>query len=88
MRSLVSDDPELEKLARDLVAAMEKGGARSLDQLAQGLIDRWKEMELRLNRRLQGEKSDPVRLAGQERVPERYRAILEEYYRSLSKSLK
>jgi hypothetical protein len=27
-----------------------------------------------------------VRLANQERVPERYRALVEEYYRSISKS--
>lgn len=76
----------MSKLASELVAAMERMGSRNLAEISQSLIERWKEMELRLNRRLQGEKSDPVRLAGQERVPEKYRGILEEYYRSLSKS--
>jgi len=92
LRPLVSDDQELGRLARELVAAMENlnsrkgaGTSQDLDRLASNLIDQWKELELRLNRRLQGDKFDPVRLATQERVPERYRAILEEYYRSLSR---
>ena len=89
---MVSDDKELGKLAQELVGAMENlngrkgaGMPQDLDRLASSLIDQWKEMEWRLNRRLQGDKFDPVRLANQERVPERYRAILEEYYRSLSR---
>ena len=90
MRSLLSDEPELGKLAQELVNAMQKmdGGksGRKIDDLAASLIDRWKELELRLSRRLDGDKNDPVRLSGQERVPEKYRAILEEYYRSLSKT--
>ena len=92
LRSLVSDDQGLGKLAEDLASAMRNldarkftGNSRDLDRIAAGLIDQWKELELRLNRRLQGDKSDPVRLANQERVPDKYRAILEEYYRSLSK---
>ena len=83
MRSLVSDDAGLGKLAGELISAMERSGAASMSA---GLIDRWKDLELRLNRMVDGNKSDPVRLAGQERVPERYRAILEEYYRSLSRT--
>jgi len=88
---LLSDEPALGKLARDLVAAMENTpgggfGSRPGDNLGQNLIDRWKEMEMLLGRRLQGDKTDPVRIAGQEPVPEKYRAIVEEYYRSLSRS--
>jgi hypothetical protein len=32
------------------------------------------------------EAPDSVRIANQERVPEQFRAIVEEYYRSISKS--
>ena len=90
MRSLLGNEPELGKLAQELGNAMQKldgaKGDRKIDDLAASLIDRWKELELRLSRKLDGEKNDPVRLSGQERVPEKYRSILEEYYRSLSKT--
>ena len=90
MRSLLADEPELGKLAQELVNSMQKmdgaKGDRKIDDLAASLIDRWKELELRLSRKLDDDKNDPVRLSGQERVPEKYRAILEEYYRSLSKT--
>ena len=93
LRSLVSDDKELGKLAQELVAAMENfnreqfgAKAADLERMTADLIDRWKELELRLARRLGGDASDAVRLARQERVPERYRAILEEYYRLLGRS--
>jgi hypothetical protein len=90
MRPLLADEPELGKLAQELVNSMQKldgaKGDRKIDDLAASLIDRWKELELRLSRKLDGDKNDPVRLSGQERVPEKYRSILEEYYRSLSKT--
>ena len=91
--SMVSDDPSFSKMAKDLAAGMRNMDPREFvdeegNRKAQSLIDQWKEMELRLSRKIQGDQADPVKLAGQERVPEKYRGILEEYYRSLSKSAK
>ena len=93
LRKLLSEDPEFEKMVRDLAQSMQNldwrnfpGNPEELERLRARLVDQWKELELRLSRQLQLDKSDAVRLAGQERVPERYRSILEEYYRSLSRS--
>lgn len=89
---LFSEDPEFDDMVRELVGSMRNldrgrfpGNPGELERLRAGLIDRWKELELRLSRQLQLDKSGAVRLSGLERIPERYRPILEEYYRSISR---
>ena len=93
LRQLVSEDPEFERLVRELVGSMQAldsgrfpGNPAELERLRAELLDRWRELELRLSRHLQVDKSGAVRLTGLERIPERYRSILEEYYRSISRS--
>jgi hypothetical protein len=95
LRGLLSDDQDFARMAQDLVRAMQNLDAgryqrdpQQLENLRSELTDRWKDLELRLRRELQMEEPDAVRLATQERVPEKYRAIVEEYYRSISKSKK
>ena len=92
LRQLLSEDPEFDNLVEELVASMQNldrgrfpGDPGELERLRAGLIDHWKELELRLSRQLQMDKSGAVRLTGLERIPERYRSILEEYYRSISR---
>lgn len=90
---LLGDEREFERLARELVRAMQNLDPRNFsgprEELARqrgDLVERWKELELRLRRQLQMETPEAVRLATQERVPEKYRTIVEEYYRALSRS--
>ncbi len=92
LRQLFSEDPEFDNIVRDLISSMQNldrgrfpGNPGELERLRAGLIDRWKELELRLSRQLQMDQSGAVRLSGLERIPERYRSILEEYYRSISR---
>ena len=93
LRSLLADSQEFEKLAQELAQAMRNldpsrfvGNPEQLDRLRADLIERWKELELRLSRQLQLDRPDAVRTASQERVSEKYRALVEEYYRSLSRT--
>ena len=90
---LLGDAREFERLARELVGAMRNLDPRNFsgppEELARqrgNLVEQWKELELRLRRQLQMETPEAVRLATQERVPEKYRSIVEEYYRALSRS--
>ena len=92
LRQLLSEDPEFESMVEELIVAMQNldrgrfpGNPGELERLRAGLIDSWKELELSLSRQLQMDKSGAVRLSGLERIPERYRSILEEYYRSISR---
>ncbi|OFW11862.1 MAG: hypothetical protein A3H27_16680 [Acidobacteria bacterium RIFCSPLOWO2_02_FULL_59_13] len=93
LRAMLADEPEFERLARDLVRSMQNldadrfaGNPEQLERMRAQLVERWKDLELSLGRLLNQDKSDSVRLANQERVSEKYRSILEEYYRALSRS--
>jgi hypothetical protein len=93
LRELLGQDPEFGRLVGELVRDMQnlnwgnfQADPALLGRLQGEITDRWKDLELRLRRELQMEEPDSVRMATQERVPERYRAIVEEYYRSLSRS--
>ena len=92
LRQLLSEDPEFKNMVEGLIVAMQNldrerfpGNPEELDRLRADLIGDWKELELHLSRQLQIDKSGAVRLSGLERIPERYRSILEEYYRSISR---
>jgi hypothetical protein len=93
LRELLAQDPEFGRMVQDLVRSMQnldwqrfQGNPEQLERLRSELTEQWKELELRLRRELDMEQPESVRLATQERVPERYRAIVEEYYRSLSRT--
>jgi hypothetical protein len=93
LRELLGQDPEFGRMVAELVRDMGdlnwgnfQADPSLLARMQGELTDRWKDLELRLRRELQMEEPDSVRMAIQERVPERYRAIVEEYYRSLSRS--
>jgi hypothetical protein len=93
LRGLVPPDSEFGKTVQELVRSMQaldwerfQGNLEQMERLRAELTEQWKELELRLRRELDLEGPDTVRLATQERVPEQYRAIVEEYYRSLSRT--
>jgi hypothetical protein len=91
LRGLLSEEQEFARMAQDLVAAMrgldmrQIPGPRELDTLRSELVEQWKELELRLRRQLQMDQPEAARVASQERVPERYRSMVEEYYRAISR---
>ena len=93
LRELLSQDPEFGRMVQDLVRSMQnldaqrfQGNPEQLERLRAELTEQWKDFELRLRRELDMEQPETVRLANQERVPEKYRSIVEEYYRSLSRT--
>ena len=94
LRGLLADERELARLAQELAQAMQNldprriPGPRELETLRAEMVERWKELELRLRRQLQMDQPEAARVASQERVPERYRIMVEEYYRSISREKK
>ena len=84
------DDQGLAKI-RQRLQALEQGvvagDPRSLEALAREVIERLKELEFGLRRELDGDDSER-RLTVSEGgpVPDRYRLLIEEYYRSLSRT--
>ena len=91
LRGLLADEQELLRMAQQLTRAMQGldpraiPGPRELETLRSELVEQWKELELRLRRQLQMDQPEAARVASQERVPERYRSMVEEYYRSISR---
>ena len=76
LRGLLADEQELARMAQEL------------ETLRSELVEQWKELELRLRRQLDMDQPEAARVASQERVPERYRTMVEEYYRSISREKK
>ena len=91
LRGLLSEEQELARMAGELTRAMNGldpraiPGPRELETLRSELVEQWKELELRLRRQLDMDQPEAARIASQERVPERYRSMVEEYYRSISR---
>jgi hypothetical protein len=91
LRGLLADEQELARMAQELSRAMRDldpraiPGPRELETLRSELVEQWKELELRLRRQLDMDQPEAARVASQERVPERYRTMVEEYYRSISR---
>ena len=54
-------------------------------RLQSQILEGMKQVEFRLRRELQGEEGDQVFLSGSDEVPEGYRELVEEYYRSLAR---
>ena len=92
LRGLLADDEAFGRMVSDLIRSMQEldaknftGNPAELERLRSELTEKWKELELKLRREMQLGEPEAVRLAGQERVPEKYRSLVEEYYRSLSR---
>jgi hypothetical protein len=82
------DTSDLDGVIRDLRALGEErayGTPRDLDRLQSSVVDGVKQFEYRLRRELLGQQPEQVLLSGSQEVPETYRKMVEEYYRSLSK---
>jgi hypothetical protein len=82
------DTSDLDGVIRDLRALGEErayGTPRDLDRLQSSVVDGVKQFEYRLRRELLGQQPEQVLLSGSQEVPEPYRKMVEEYYRSLSK---
>ncbi|MGH7573683.1 MAG: hypothetical protein ACREM1_00930, partial [Longimicrobiales bacterium] len=56
-----------------------------LDRLQASVVDGLKQFEYMLRRELQGDVEDNPFLSNSDEVPEGYRALVEEYYRALSR---
>ena len=91
LRGLLADEQEFARMVQELTRAMRDldpsriPGPRELETLRAELVEQWKELELRLRRQLQMDQPEAARVASQERVPERYRSMVEEYYRAISR---
>lgn len=58
---------------------------RELERLQTAVVDGLKQFEYTLRRELQGEAKEKLFLSGTDEVPEGYRKLVEEYYRSLGR---
>lgn len=92
LRGLLADDQAFGRMVTDLIRSMQQldaknfsGNPAELERLRSELTEKFKELELKLRREMQMGEPEAVHLAGQERVPEKYRSLVEEYYRSLSR---
>jgi len=60
--------------------------ADEAERLQASVVDGLKAFEFALRRRVEGDQDDPPRLGGSDEVPAEFRALVEEYYRSLARS--
>jgi hypothetical protein len=58
---------------------------RELERLQTSVIDGLKQFEYTLRREIQGESKEKLFLSGTDEVPEGYRKLVDEYYRSLGR---
>jgi hypothetical protein len=70
---------------REFTRQREFGEPRGLDQLESEIIQGLKDFEFNLRKTLLGDEGNRLFLAGSDDVPERYRELVEEYYRELSR---
>ena len=82
------DSKELDQIVKQLKQlddASAYNNVEALTQLEQSLTENIKRFEYTLRRRLDGN-ANQVFLSGTDDVPEQYRKLVEQYYRSLSKA--
>jgi len=60
--------------------------AGEAERLQASVVDGLKAFEFALRRRIEGDQEDPPRLGGSDDVPAEFRALVEEYYRSLART--
>jgi hypothetical protein len=60
--------------------------AEEAERLQQSVVEGLKAFEFALRRRIEGPAADQLRLGGSDDVPPRFRALVEEYYRSLART--
>ena len=78
---------------KDIIARMKEFDSKQIyldplgfDELQSGLLEELKQFEYWLRRELEGIGKDKLFLAGSDQVPSEYRKLVEEYYRSLSRT--
>ena len=71
---------------RALASARPYGDLPALEQLQKGLRENLQRLEFRIRREVEGDGSDRAVLNGSDEVPEGFRALVEEYFRALSRS--
>ena len=82
------DVTELDEVIRDLEALDNLGDwtrPRGIEELQAAIVDGAKRFEYDLRKQLLGEEQEKLFLSGSGEVPEGYRALVEEYYRALSR---
>ena len=83
---------DAEELANVLDALEQLSGARpyadlpELERLQSTLRDNLQRLEFRIRREVEGDGSDKAVLSGPDEVPDKFRALVEEYFRALSRS--
>jgi hypothetical protein len=93
LRRTLADNPELARSAEALAREMRRldsgrllSNPEAIDRLKSQVIDGFRQLELELNRALQGPAASLPRQVSDEEVPAQFRKRVEEYYRSLSNS--
>ena len=79
---------EIERKLRRLERAETWGSLHGVETLVAQTLEDLKMFEYSLNRELQGTDSEKLRLSGSDDVPDGWRSLVEEYYRSLARSEK
>jgi hypothetical protein len=69
-----------------LASAAPYGNMATLEQLQNQLRENLQRIEFRLRREVEGDGSDRAVLNGADEVPEGFRALVEEYFRALSRT--
>jgi hypothetical protein len=71
---------------RDLTTARPYANLAELEQLQNELREGLQRLEFRLRREVEGEATERAVLQGSDEVPEGFRALVEEYFRALSRA--
>ncbi len=82
------DVRELDRIAgrmRDLAAPLARGDRRALSALETGVVQGLKEFEFALRRQFAEAGNERPFLTGADEVPEKYRKLVEQYYKTLSR---
>jgi hypothetical protein len=81
----VAELDEVIRGLRTLEGGAPWGDAQDLERLQAAIVDRLKQYEFGLRRDVLGADRDRLFLSGSDEVPESYRRLVEEYYRSLAR---
>jgi hypothetical protein len=80
-----ADLREIERKLRRLERAQTWGDPKGVEALLAQTLEDLKMFEYALRRELQGADPEKLRLSGSDEVPEGWRSLVEEYYRSLAR---
>ncbi len=79
---------EIERKLRRLERSETWGSVRGVETLVAQALEELKMFEYSLRRELQGQDPEKLRLSGSDEVPDGWRSLVEEYYRSLARGEK